>query len=411
MQTVQYRRWTPPSGSVTVEFSPAVLTTIQDSLPTTSHEESGLLLGVSLGNEIRLLEALGGDAAGEEIAEAGLAVVGIYSVRKHGEVFLTESDLARMERSRARIALVVASRKAGFFVRESDGTIQAIRSHEEFSLEEIAATLRNGSAVRLQSIQNDLNHAEPCNGASDPSILHASSQTAVPASTPRSGSLAPHAARGGRPFARRQTANRIAAKLLSQSKQIQKRLRQELAPLLRSPERHPLLPPPNRLRLAAVATACFLVPIACLAYLSPKLPARPIELTVEEMAGQLVIEWDAASLRKGGKLEISERGATTSVDIAPGATGATYAYYGGEVQVRVASGNQSGNTSWAGTRFVTPAPPSMQEAGRLRQQVENLREEVAELQATADASAQRMEHLKRTTEALLPRTVADSSER
>jgi hypothetical protein len=60
--------------------------------------------------------------------------VGIYISRRRGEIFLTDSDIARFEESGAAAALVVAGEKAGFFVRSSDGSLQSLRSFEEFSV-------------------------------------------------------------------------------------------------------------------------------------------------------------------------------------------------------------------------------------------------------------------------------------
>lgn len=58
--------------------------------------------------------------------------VGVYVSRIRGEVFLTEADLAVLNEHQAELALVVAGNRAGFFVREADGSIQTVRSHEEF---------------------------------------------------------------------------------------------------------------------------------------------------------------------------------------------------------------------------------------------------------------------------------------
>ncbi len=58
---------------------------------------------------------------------------GVFVSRIRGEVFLTESDLAFLTEQSCELALVVVGGQAGFFVRESNGTIQTVRSHEEFS--------------------------------------------------------------------------------------------------------------------------------------------------------------------------------------------------------------------------------------------------------------------------------------
>ena len=69
----------------------------------------------------------------------GLAPVGIFVCRARGEVFLTDDDLANFEKHQGVLALVVAGGRAGFFVREPDGSVQAIRSHEEFKVADAAS--------------------------------------------------------------------------------------------------------------------------------------------------------------------------------------------------------------------------------------------------------------------------------
>jgi hypothetical protein len=55
-------------------------------------------------------------------------------------VFLTDDDLGLFESTKGLVALVVAGGRAGFFVREEDGSVQAIRSHEEFLVANVATT-------------------------------------------------------------------------------------------------------------------------------------------------------------------------------------------------------------------------------------------------------------------------------
>ena len=80
----------------------------------------GILYGEDADDVIRLISI-----------EAQARPVGIFSVRERGEVFMDESDLERFEISDARVALIIAGESAGFFVRQGDGSIQSIRSHEE----------------------------------------------------------------------------------------------------------------------------------------------------------------------------------------------------------------------------------------------------------------------------------------
>ena len=56
-----------------------------------------------------------------------------------GEVFLTEKDLEFAEWNGADVALVLAAEQGGFFVREADGSILAIRSHQEFAVPNLTA--------------------------------------------------------------------------------------------------------------------------------------------------------------------------------------------------------------------------------------------------------------------------------
>lgn len=110
------RRWHPPESPCRIDFP--------EDLPCRLHPETaGLLYGHIDGSTIQIASSeVGGDP------------VGIYISRARGEVFLTDSDIARFEESGAATALVVAGEKAGFFVRSSDGSLQSLRSFEEFSV-------------------------------------------------------------------------------------------------------------------------------------------------------------------------------------------------------------------------------------------------------------------------------------
>ena len=81
-------------------------------------------------------------AEAPELPGDTLTEVGVFVARIRGEVFLTEGDLAYFkehENTDVQVALVVAGDRAGFFVREPDGSIQTVRSHEEFSVAPEAA--------------------------------------------------------------------------------------------------------------------------------------------------------------------------------------------------------------------------------------------------------------------------------
>jgi hypothetical protein len=118
-------RWRPPRSSVSVEFSPELLVELRPGAE--SAETTGFLYGRHQASELFIL------GTRPEASEAQ-EKVGIFVSRLRGEVFLTESNLETFESENALVALVIAGDKAGFFVREPDGSIQSVRSHEEFPI-------------------------------------------------------------------------------------------------------------------------------------------------------------------------------------------------------------------------------------------------------------------------------------
>jgi len=102
-----------------------------------------MLFGISHLPEVRVLAARAipeRPTSKDDPSLCGMKPVGIFVCRARGEVFLTDSDLERFEKHEGTVALVVAGGRAGFFVRETDGSVQAIRSHEEFIVANFAAT-------------------------------------------------------------------------------------------------------------------------------------------------------------------------------------------------------------------------------------------------------------------------------
>jgi len=145
MVTVHYRRWCPPQSPLRIEFPPELLHDVRlegaqprrrlplrwiPRLNRVVNQSSGLLFGLRHDDEVRVLTAR---------ASEGLSPVGTFVCRARGEVFLTDDDLANFEKHQGVLALVVAGGRAGFFVREPDGSVQAIRSHEEFRVADAAS--------------------------------------------------------------------------------------------------------------------------------------------------------------------------------------------------------------------------------------------------------------------------------
>lgn len=135
-----YCTWAPPESRMRIEYSTEVLRQI--SLEGAAREASGILFGTRQENSIRIVEArFRNDEGGAD--PAGLGPVGIFAARRRGEIFLTESDLKRFEQTAVNgtagepcecVALVVAGRMGGFFLRDNDGSIQTVRSYQEFPL-------------------------------------------------------------------------------------------------------------------------------------------------------------------------------------------------------------------------------------------------------------------------------------
>lgn len=102
-----------------MEYASSLLREIQ--LEAAGREFGGVLYGMRVHGGFRLLSTR---------MQAGSEPVGIFAVRIRGEVFMTESDLEQL--GDRDIALVLAGEKAGFFVREADGSMQSVQSYEEF---------------------------------------------------------------------------------------------------------------------------------------------------------------------------------------------------------------------------------------------------------------------------------------
>ncbi len=155
MLTMHYRRWCPPHSPLGIEFPPELLHEVRlegaqaataarlsrtRARDRAEDHSSGILYGTRQNQEVRLLAARSSQELGDPRL-AGMQPVGVFVCRARGEVFLTDTDLALFEAVEGSVALVVAGGQAGFFVREADGSVQAVRSHEEFAVASVAATV------------------------------------------------------------------------------------------------------------------------------------------------------------------------------------------------------------------------------------------------------------------------------
>jgi hypothetical protein len=106
-----------------IEYPPALLREVR--IASAMVDAFGMLYGVRHDNTIRLVSTRG---------RAGLEPLGVFASRVRGAVFLAEDDLERFEKADSHVALVIAAENAGFFVRDAAGSIETVRSYEEFSI-------------------------------------------------------------------------------------------------------------------------------------------------------------------------------------------------------------------------------------------------------------------------------------
>lgn len=177
MRTILYRRWAPAQSSVKIEFTPEVLREVRAGCRRPP--DRGYLFGKRRGNEVQVVAAIREPKA-DDPRVAQLEPVGTYASRVRGEVFLTDDDLEQSSRVPDGVVLVVAGRRAGFFTREPDGSMQGVRSHEEFAVADAASEFALHSPVPKLSLEKRWRLAKPPMGAWK-SVLAACALVAVPA--------------------------------------------------------------------------------------------------------------------------------------------------------------------------------------------------------------------------------------
>jgi hypothetical protein len=118
------RTWAPPESPFRIEYSPALLREVR--IAGAGMDSFGVLYGIRHGQTVRLVATRG---------RAGLDPLGIFASRVRGQVFLTEEDLERFDKTEACVALVLSSESGGFFVRDAAGSIETVRSYEEFYID------------------------------------------------------------------------------------------------------------------------------------------------------------------------------------------------------------------------------------------------------------------------------------
>ena len=126
-----YLVWAPTVSGVRIEYAATLFREVR--LESSMGAATGVLYGVRGTGDVRVVAARRTiDSDRPDARLAGLEKVGIFSVRAHGEVSLTASDREHLEKlESAAVALVIAGTQGSFFVRDADGAIQSMTSHQE----------------------------------------------------------------------------------------------------------------------------------------------------------------------------------------------------------------------------------------------------------------------------------------
>ncbi|MDP9113619.1 MAG: hypothetical protein M3O20_08055 [Acidobacteriota bacterium] len=323
----------------------------------------------------------------EDMRLEGLVAVGWFVSHTRSDVILQQSDLDTYNAFFAQpwqVTMVVhpgrtGTMRAGFFVREPDGSIKGERSYQEFTFPERTA----GALDRLPRERRPM--AEPGGGRMAGARYAAQPEAA-----------AYYAAQP-------ETVGTVEAP--------PERVEYE-APLFGQPRKAapPSAPYPNTRRkipwaIMGVVAAALVLAVLGLRFLGPQLHVEPLSLGVVEHDGQLQITWNHASQSivdaTAGTLDIIDGGATRSTplkraELTQGSF--TYMRRSGDVEVRLAVTGNSGGRVEEASRFLGTAPEAVDssEVDALKVERDALQDEVTRLRAQSGQQAARIQQLERT---------------
>ena len=310
----------------------------------------------------------------EDMRLEGLLVVGWFLSHTRSDVTLQQSDLDTYSTffpEPWQVTMVVhpgraGTMRAGFFVREPDGSVRGERSYQEFNFpDRLAGVLDRPRRERRPP-------AEP-HGERVPMSRYPAPPEAVEALEPIEQYDAPSFGQPTRPIP-------------------------QYAPYPNTGRKIPWT-------IIAVVAAALLIAVIGLRFLGPRLNAEPLSLAVIERNGQLQIQWNHASQSivgaTGGTLEIVDGQDKRSFpmnrnELAQGSF--TYVRRTGDVQVRLAVNAAGGQRMEEASRFVgtTPAAVDASEVDTLKVERDALQDEVTRLRGQAVQQGQRIQQLERT---------------
>jgi len=315
----------------------------------------------------------------EDMRLEGMLVVGWFLSHTRSDVTLQQSDLDTYSAffpEPWQVTMVVhpgraGIMRAGFFVREPDGSVKGERSYQEFNFPDRLA----GVIERAPRERRPLMDPPPADR-----IPTARYPLPSDAADPRD-SLA-------EPRERYDT------------------------PLFGQPSRPipPYSPYPNTRRkipwaIMGVVAAALVAAVAGLKYLGPQLNTEPLSLGMIEQNGQLQIQWNHASRSilnaASGTLNIVDGPDKRDIpmnrsELAHGSF--TYARQTGDVQVRLTVTSAGGQPIVEASRFLgaAPAQGDTNEADVLKVERDALQDEVTRLRQQSGQQAARIQQLERT---------------
>jgi proteasome lid subunit RPN8/RPN11 len=425
MSDTKFAAWTVAESPITIEYSLIVVEEIRHAvaegfqrLSRGGIEVGGILYGARDGRTVRVLamrpiacehargpafllsdkdrmvlnQQLAADA--EDPHLEGLIAVGWFLSHTRSEITLSDSDLELYSiffPAPWQVTLVVrpgrgGSMRAGFFVREADGTVKSENSYLEFNFpDRLAGVLdRSPSSPRPERVPGERRlNVMPRSEAFQSSV----------------GAVA--AARRETPVAREVPAPTFGQPVIQ-------------PPSGQTTQYLPSPPPKKKWPwLVGWAVVVILAAVFGLRYWMFRPAQEPIALAVIEHDGQLRIEWNHAArpvtAAVHGTLVINDGSGTQTYSLTPRELTAgsyTYERKTGDVEVRMSVEDSDGAKVQEASRFLGQAPVKIDqnELGDLKKKREELEAEVARLTRENRAQEEKIQQLQRTVQIMQMRS-------
>ncbi len=413
MSELQFDAWTAPKSPVIIEYSLVVIEEIRyavaegfQRLSRGGIEVGGILYGTRGEKSVRiqamrpiacehargpafLLSDKDRKALNEQIAAdasdpqlEGLISVGWYLSHTRSDILLSESDLEVYSiffPAPWQVTLVVRPgrggvMRAGFFVREADGSVNGERSYQDFDFPDRLAGVLAAPGPRFPERMPD----EPMERRGERRLNSVPRPDAVP------GAPVPISS------ARREPREPGAA------------------PAFGQPAYVPAGPPRKKWPwLLAWAVVMFAAAAFGWRYWIHRPVIEPLSLSVVERDGQLRIEWNHASrpvvAAARGTLVINDGHDTRTFALSPRELtqgSYTYARNSGDVEVRLQVEDSEGGKAQEASRFLGQPPVKADpgEVSDLKKQRDDLQREVDRLTSENRGQQEKIQELKRTVQ-------------